>query len=178
MHLLLGLAMWRTTSSIVLHGRGDLPALILLGELVCTSSRCLHMLWESWSPLEWFWGYWGRSRQWHTPICCKHIIRLVLDILAEFQGNRSWQRGCMVVGIGGWVEGEVGACMSLRCRSGSPLLHCIWILALSRCWMYIRMCCHTCGASTSAVIDIGLVCWHGMMSWHHQHMNNWVTLTQ
>ena len=128
------LATWCAMSGIVLCGRGNLPALILLGELVCASLRCPHVLWESCSPLEWFWGYWGRSKQRHTLICCEHVIRPLLNIPAEFQGNRSRWRWRIVIGIGGWVRGEVGACASSLQQSGSLSLHCIGLPALSpRC---------------------------------------------
>ena len=149
-HPLWDLAMWCATSSIILHGRGDLPALILLREVVCASPRCPHTLWESWSPLEWFWGYWGRSKWCHTPIHCECAIQLLLDICAEFQGNQSGQKGCVVIGIVVWVGGEVRASMLPHSRPGGPSLHCIGIPALSHSrWVHIHTCCCTCSASPS-----------------------------
>ena len=147
MCLLLDLATWHVTSGAVLRGRGNLPKLVLLGGIVCVSPRCLHVLWESWSPLGRFWCYWGWSTWQRALIRCEHVIRLLLNIPAEFQGNWSRQRWCVVVGVWGWVGGEVGVHASLLWRSSGLSLHCIRLLALSPHCVHIHMCCHTCGTS-------------------------------
>ena len=66
------LAMWRVTSGAVLHGRGDIPGLVLLGGIICASLRCLHALWETWRPLEWFWCYWGQSQRTCSDLLWAH----------------------------------------------------------------------------------------------------------
>ena len=147
-HLLRGLATRCAMSGAVLHGRGDLSKLVQLGGIICAGPRCLHMLWEFWRPLEWFWWYWGWSVWRRAPIRCEHVVPLVLDIPAKFQGNWSRRRRRVVVGIGGWVGGEVGACMLLLRWSGGPSLCCVRLLALSPCYVHICACCHTCGTST------------------------------
>ena len=139
-HPLWDLATQCVTSGIILRGRGNLPVLVLLGEVICTTSRCLHVLWESCRPLEWFWCYWGWSAWWRAPICCEHIVQLLLNVPAGFQGDRSRQRRCIVVRIWGWVRGEVGAHTSPLWWSSGPLLHCVRIPALSRSWVHICAC--------------------------------------
>ena len=147
MHPLWDLAMRCVMSSAVLCGRGDLPKLVLLGGIICAGLRCLYTLWESWSPLEWFWCYWGQSKRCHSLICCECVVPLVLNIPAKFQGDWSGWRWHVVVRIGGWDRGEVGVRALLRCWPISPLLCCIEIPALSCYWVHICMCCCTCSTS-------------------------------
>ena len=130
-HPLWDLAMRHATSGVVLRGRGDLPVLVLLGEVICMTPRCPHVLWEPCSPLEWFWCYWGWSRQRRAPICCERVVQPPLNIPAKFQGNWSGQRGHIAVRIGEWGGGKVGACASPLWQSSGLSLRCVGLLALS-----------------------------------------------
>ena len=134
-------------SSAVLCGRGNLPKLVLLREVVCMTPGCPRALWESCRPLEWFWCYWGWSLRRHAPIRCERVVRLLLNIPARFQGDRSRRRRHMVIGMRGWVRGMVEAHASPLHQSGGPLLHCVRLLALSHRWVHICTCCHACSAS-------------------------------
>ena len=108
------------------------------------SPRCLRALHKSWIRLALLRAYWGVVSSCCLPICCECVVLVLLDIIAESEGDPGCWRGCVVdikMGVVGWSGWVLHVAVPPANRAATP----------PRRSQHFYVCCRACGASTGAV---------------------------